>query len=296
MSRSVRAALISASAQHPGLFPGERSRCFVSEIIFTQYGGPPRVPAHYAKPLVRLMRNQAPEDLARDESEHLANAEELAESIEIVLKQRDAVGGVRQAFLDFVNAWSATYGGVEAVSRIPASASHKGARAAKVLAIAFPEGLAFTKLPAAQAWAFGDRLVSRLVESGAKRDIDELVGTDHLQAAKKATLALGEILGVGKTAIEIPDPTAEQSLLTKFQRAVGRYSRVMLAKVDDDDQPSIERFRKAVAIPIDRYRTRITRDGEVEPTEPSEPSQPIDPGEPLVDPIIEPGGPSLPEA
>ena len=65
----------------------------------------------------------------------------------------------RQAFLDFVNAWSATHGGVEAVSRIPASASHKGARAAKVLAVAFPDGLTFTKLPAAQAWAFGDRLV-----------------------------------------------------------------------------------------------------------------------------------------
>ncbi|MDQ3034348.1 MAG: hypothetical protein M3Y87_18210 [Myxococcota bacterium] len=263
----------------------------MSDISFSQYGGPPKVAAHYAKPLIRLMRNQAPDDLARYEQAHLETAEQLAESLEIVLKQRDAVGGVRNAFLDFVNAWAATHGGIEAVSRIPASASNKGARAAKLLAITFPDGLSFTRLPAAQAWAFGDRLVSRIVESGAKQQIDELVGTDHLQAAKKATVALGEIIGVGKTVIDIPDPTAVQHLLAKFQRAVGRYSRVMLAKVDDEDQTSIERFRKAVAIPIDRYRsTRTARDGE-----PTDPSEPIDPTEDPID-VTDPTEPEAPFA
>src|SRR5690606_4299147 len=121
--------------------PGERSRCSVSEIAFHQYGGPPRIPAVYAKPLVRLMQNQAPADLDRQERELLDDAEQLAEQIEVVLKQRDGAGGIRAAFLDFVNGWSATHGALDAIRRIPASVSPNGARAAKLLATAFPDDL-----------------------------------------------------------------------------------------------------------------------------------------------------------
>ncbi|AKF05491.1 hypothetical protein [Sandaracinus amylolyticus] len=269
----------------------------MSEIIFNQHGGPPKVPAQNAKPLWRLLVNQAPSDLTREERELLDRVGGHAAQLEAALKQRDGMGGVRDAFLDFVNGWSAVYGALDAVSRIPASASTKGARAAKLVASTFPDALGFTRFAAPQAWAHGDRLLSRIAESGADRQIDELIGPDHLKAAKKVTSALGELIGAGRTPIEIPDPTAVQNLLGKFQRAVGRYSRLMLAKVDEEDPRSVERFRKAVAVPVDRYRsTRTTRedDGEVEPTDPSEPSDPSEPKTPVIDPTG-PNGPFLSE-
>lgn len=246
-----------------------------NDILFNQYGGPPKVPAQTAKPLARLLRNQAPSDLSVNESAQLDEIESLAASIDEALKQRETVGGVRPTWLDFVNAWSATHAALDAMRRIPRSLSPKAELAEVLFGIVFQDGLAFTQLRAPQAWAAGDRLVARISEDGLTGRIEELIGTEHLSAAQRATVALGEVIGAGTTPIEIPDPTAVQGLLSKFQRAVGRYGRVMAASVVDDDPTSVERFRRAVALPIDRYRS-TSSERDADPTDPA--LEPTDPG------------------
>ena len=257
-----------------------------NDLDVTSYAGAPRIPAQSAKPLARLLRNQAPADLDDLEREQLGALERLAGELDAALKQRESLGGVRASLLDFVNAWSNSHAALEAMGRLPRAYSRNAERAARTLAVVFPEGAGFTRLTASQAWAAGDRTLARLREADLEAEVDALIGPEFLATARQATIALGDTLGMGATPVEIPNPTAVADLLARFQRSVGRYGRVVAARVDEEDPASVERFRRTIAAPIDRYRsTRLGR----EDAEPSAPEGPMEP-------VIEPGSPSVPEA
>ena len=113
-----------------------------------------------------------------------------------------------------------------------------------------------------------------------------MVGPELHSAARKATQALCEALGIGSTARETPSTTRLQHALTRFSREVTRYARILSADVDVTDLASVERFRKAVMIPIDTFRSRRGASPEIE--RPSEPTEPAAPTEPATDPVEPP--------
>ena len=69
---------------------------------------PPKIAAASAKPLARPFRNQAAPNMTKEENEQLENVEQIADDLDAALKLRESVAGVRDFFLAFVAAWSAT--------------------------------------------------------------------------------------------------------------------------------------------------------------------------------------------
>ncbi|UJR81527.1 hypothetical protein [Sandaracinus amylolyticus] len=174
----------------------------------------------------------------------------------------------------FINYWAALHELLVSKARLGTAFGDDGVRAQALLDAYFPEGVGFARLDAYAAWFEGQRRLDRMVEEYRLEEIGALAGAAMLTAVKKGTAALGEAIGVGRTArTEVPSATALQEALAKLSRAVGAYARLLAAKVDEEDAASIERFRRAVA-PIDEYRAMRVKEGVVE--EPVEPA--IEPG------------------
>jgi hypothetical protein len=176
------------------------------------------------------------------------------------------------------------------------------------MGVFFPEGLSFTKLDAFAAWYEGDWRFQEIETHGLAEEITSLTGPDIFPAAKQATVALGDALGVGETPRDQPASRALQHKLAQFSRKVSSYLRLLSASVDEENEASVQRFLKAVA-PIDQYRRARAGSEEEEivltppaeepagggtntngPTAPSTPTSGPSPGS-ETDPSVEPGGP-----
>jgi hypothetical protein len=225
-------------------------------ITFADYVDGVRVAAPYMKSMAMTLVNAKPSDLSAEEKRQLDVIVEVAKHGDDVIDERQSVVGVRPWFIDFGNAWGGFNDALLAKSRLPASMSDKGERAAKLNMRLFPDGVMFVRRDSHAAWSDGDRRLALIAELGLEREIAAVIGDDHLDAARKATAALGEALGVGKTAREAPKGSDLQETIGRFSREVARYARMIAASVDLDDPASVERFRNAVAKPIDTLRSR----------------------------------------
>jgi hypothetical protein len=244
-------------------------------VTFGDYVDGVRIAAPYMKSLALTLSNAQPDDLEPTAKRQLALLVEIAKHGDDVLDDRESAGRVRPWLLDFANAWGGLNDALVAKSRLPASLSDRGERADRVLARVFPEGVMFVRRDAHAAWAEGDRRVALIGELALQKEIDELVGAEHYDAAKATTLALGEALGVGRTRRETPKGSDMQSTVLRFSREVARYARLLAADVDAEEPASIERFRKAVAEPIDALRSRrVGGDDTAVDAAPSEPTTP----------------------
>ncbi|AKF09860.1 hypothetical protein [Sandaracinus amylolyticus] len=263
-------------------------------VVFGSYCDGARLQARHAKSIAGTLRTHAPHDLPRTGSEQLDRIEALAIFVDDILTERQIAATVKPAFEDFGAAWGGMSDALLSKSRLPVRHSPNAPRAVKMHTQIFPEGAGFIRWDAHAAWSEGDRVLRVIAQKDLKSELDALIGTDFLQAAKKATTALREALGVGETPRETPSTTRLQHAMQRFSRALGRYARIVAADVDLDDAASVERFRKAVMVPFDQFRTRRTTSGEVESEEPetdppSEPTQPVTPtpGPALPSPFIE---------
>lgn len=281
----------------------EKVRCSMSQknvslvvgesqpIAFADYVDGIRIAAPYMKSLALTLSNAQPSDLDARAKKQVALLVDLAKHADDVLDERQSVLGVRQQFLDFGSAWGALYDALVGKSRLPATLSERGPRAAALVERIFPDGAVFIRRDAHAAWSDGDRRLALILEQGLKDELDEVAGEELFEAAKKATTALGEALGVGRTRRDAPRTADLQATVLRFSREVARYARLMAADVDVHDAASVERFRKAVAGPIDALRSRRVGEGEGEgPT--GEPGAPITPEGPTSGPVT----PSEPSA
>ena len=261
-------------------------------ITFGDYTDGWRINASYTKSLASALRNGAPSDLTKVAIEQLALVDSLAIDMDDILTERRTVAAVRPFLADFVAAFGGMNDALLGKSRLPASLSGAGQRAAKLHAQLFTDGVMFTRKDAHAAWSEGDRILRVIAPQGLKSELDEVLGSEFFASAKKATTSLREALGIGKTALETPSTTRLQQALSRFSREVCRYARMLAGDVDLTNGPSVERFRRAVMTPIDTFRTRRGV-GEVEPEMPEmpEPAAPSEPGEPVIEPS--PGGPFI---
>jgi hypothetical protein len=268
-------------------------------IQFSLYADGFRVKAHYAKPIERKLRHAAPRDIRPEEAARLDRVTETADAIKDTLSERDgAEGGVKEALLLFIAAYTAMHDSLLATSNLPPSAGVRPAQAKQILVKYLPEGVSFTRASAPAAWSEGARRIERIEEAGLVDDVADLTGPDFFPAAKRATDALGDVLGVGDEARPTPSSTALQLRLREFSAAVAAYTRALAAAVDLDDDASVERFVRAVA-PIDEYRVegRVRESSDDESVTPAPagpsadaPATPSTPAAPELDPTA-PGGP-----
>lgn len=249
-------------------------------LDFRPYTTSVRVPAIYAVPLARELRKRAPRNLPSVIQTALATTDELANHVKIILDERDKTSPlqVRPQLQSCQSCWIAIAGALEAKTRVPAEISGAAAQASELLAGYFPDGTAFTRLDARGFWSEAQRRLERMQRDGDVTRLTQLVGKDLVLAARKTTADLGEAIGVGEATREpAPSSTALQETLFRFSRAVGRYGRLMAARVDEDDPGSVAEFRAAMA-PIDEYRATRGKEAEDEPAlEPTEPAVPTPP-------------------
>ncbi|AKF06988.1 hypothetical protein [Sandaracinus amylolyticus] len=247
-----------------------------------------RVGAQYAKPVARQLFNVAPDDITPDERKALRVVVAVGDDVQSVFAERDRFSSARlqPIRISFMNYWAALHGVLDAKARLGDAFGDEGARARAVLAAYFADGVSFSRLDAHAAWFEGQRRLDRMSDEETADEVEALAGAAVFAAVKAGTAAIGEAIGVGKAtrASDVPSATALQETLAKFSRAVGAYTRLLAAKVDEEDAASIERFRRAVA-PIDDYRAMRGKESGagapseppvVEPTEPGEPATPAD--------------------
>lgn len=239
-----------------------------------------RVGAQYAVPVARVMRNAMPRDATPEEESAMVQVEDVAQHVKVVYAERDRVSPsrTRARLGSFANAWSAIHEQLTAKGRLPEELGDIGPRALALNAAYFAEGVGFVKHDAYAAWFEGHRRIERLEGEGTMGELEALVGPEAIAYARKATDELGDAFGAGSTAIDVPSSTALADVLNKFSRAVGAYARLLMARVDEDDPASIERFRRAMQ-PIDDFRAmRDAKDAPSRDADAPVAPEPVDPG------------------
>ena len=157
------------------------------------------------------------------------------------------------------------------------------ARAASLRVRLLPQGTKFVTGEFTELYTTSDNLLRRIEEQELEAEIDELVGPTFLPFIRAQHASFGEALGVGETAIAVPDSRAVSTQITALAEAIAAYGRAMVGWVDTDDDESVAAFQRAMA-PLDRHRRGATNGGrEEEPDAPTtEAPVPPAPDDPVV--------------
>lgn len=166
-------------------------------------------------------------------------------------------GEKRMADIAIDNAWSALHARLDAYASLPQTHWPKAARAAELIAILFPDGLAFITLPYAEEWAEGDKRLGLIDERGLGTDIDALAGSEFLAEVRRAQARYADVLNVhkpvGGAGGDLTDP------LRALGRAIATYALQVVAM--SDGSPSSIRIVRQVLKPIDDLRAVASRRG-----------------------------------
>lgn len=156
----------------------------------------------------------------------------------------------------------------------------EAARAAKLHARLFPDGLTFTQLTFTSQWAHADRLLSDMEKEGLTKELDKLIGKEHLAFIRRAHAAYGDALTITEAAKEAVGGVREP--LRGVQVAIQEYVFALFAEHKPSNPKNHALLQKALA-PIDEHRAQAD-------AAPST-STPATPVEPVVEPGPEPVGP-----
>ena len=131
-----------------------------------------------------------------------------------------------------------------------------------------PQGTKFVTAEYSELYTTSDHILRRVEELGLEPEIEALIGPDFLPFVRAQHAAFGEALGVGETAVDVPDGRAVAAQITALAEAIAAYGRAMVGWVDTDDEESLAAFQRAMA-PLDRHRRSFANGGrEDEPEEP----------------------------
>ena len=203
-----------------------------------------------------------PDDLGPEEKKAYRAMVAAKEEVERVRQERatKAPAKVRPAFAACTAAWGGASDVLAATAALPPDiGGDKAAKAGDMRDRLFPDGgVPKLALDAETAYVEARERLDRIEQQGLGAQLVGLVGREHVDAIHKTTDALGESLGVGKTARATPSTTAMQHALRDVSRTVARYARRLLGAVDEEDETSIERFTSALA-PLADHRDATSR-------------------------------------
>lgn len=258
-------------------------------IKFGDYVGGVRATSQTAAVLAARLEKAAPTDITTEEKNALRQVLATAREVHRVQSDRDrlAPAKLRPVLDDFVNDWSALADALVAHGRLSSSVSEEAPLAATLARSLFPDGVAFTQLPADRAWSEADRRLSRIETEELADDLERLIGAQFVEAVKQSTGRLANAIGTGPDAQPVASTTALAEALVKFGRAVGAYGRILAAHCDEEDDEAVARFLRAVA-PIDQHRAtmRPSHGRDHDEPEAEEPSSPgVTPPTPVIGPF-----------
>jgi len=167
-------------------------------------------------------------------------------------------GEKRMADIAIDNAWSSLHSRLTAYATLPQTRWPRSPRAAEIVSVVFPDGLAFLSLPYADEWAEGERRLQRINEGGLAPDIDELAGVEFLAEVRQAQARYGEVLALAKPEAAKPGPDLTDPLRA-LGRAVGAYALQVIAMADGT--PASLRVIRQILKPIDDQRALLASKG-----------------------------------
>ena len=172
---------------------------------------------------------------------------------------------------------------LDGLARITTSEAQ--ARVSSLRVRLLPQGTKFVTGEFSELYTTSENLLRRVEEHGLEAEIDELVGSEFLPFIRAQHAAFGEALGVGETAIDVPDGRAVATQIGALADAIAAYGRAMVGWVDTEDEESLAAFQRAMA-PLDRHRRSLANGGRE--TEPEAPVIEEDPDAPSPDDPVPP--------
>lgn len=175
------------------------------------------------------------------------------------------------------NAWSNCYQRLEAYANLPLERHPKAARAGELLAILFPDGLAFLKLPYEQEWAESEKRLDRIAKDKLEKELALFAGEEFVSELKHAHARYGAALGTTTKKEPAADPTRLVEPLRAATNAITFYTTQLAATVDPEEPETASAARISLA-PVDELRQgrarRASRAGSGDATPPS-PTSPV---------------------
>jgi hypothetical protein len=174
----------------------------------------------------------------------------------------------------FDGAWSALRDRLTASASLAAD-EHAAdvARAKQLLAVLFPSGADFLKLPYPKQWAECDKRIAVVKEQGLQPDIERLAGAAFWKQIEALHQRYGEVLGITKSKEPAPEPAKLLEPLRTAQRAIGNYV-LQVAAGAAHDASFVAQATRALA-PVDAVRgasaRRTSAAGAVPPVTPDTP-------------------------
>lgn len=170
-------------------------------------------------------------------------------------------------------ALSALYDFLTAYSKLPESAP-ESARAARLLATLYPDGLRFTQLTYAKQWAETSARLQRMAADALDRDLKQLGGEVFLQNLQRAHKEYGEALGVtqpkaGNEPAAVPLREPLQRLLEALRKYV-----LQLSAQADPEQPATEELAAELLAPLRDWQSRPGRAAAAAPEAADPPAAP----------------------
>jgi hypothetical protein len=241
-------------------------------IQFADYTASVRADQNSAPVLADQLRNHAPRDADHDEKKALAAVVEDGHAISEVVsaRERASPASVRAQWLDVQSAWGGAFDVASGKARLDAG-TDVGAAAREIIDTFFSSGVPVAHHDASDTYSISRRLLGRIDDEKLAKTFELVVGAELFDMLHTKTDALGEAIGAGATrAQSVPSSTAVQERLVQFGRKVGRYCRLLAAKVDEGDPESVQRFLDAVK-PIDDLRasSRAGANSSAAPTPPA---------------------------
>jgi len=258
-----------------------------------EYVSPPRLSGEGGIVLVWRLLNSAPEDLIRAEKKALKLARDGAAEVQRIMKlrarRRPENMQAEDRALD--GCWGAIHDQIEAWTRIP---DHPNQQLAfRLLALLFDGGLDFTNTKFEVQVVESSNRLERIEEEELDELLLKLVHTDLLGLLQQAHEAFREKLGVGESAVPVPETAELIEAIRELAFLIANYARVMSAAIDIDDEKTIARFRQALA-PLAAYRAVNTFTRTPGGTAPVVSPEPVVSPAPAVDPdtdVIDPEAP-----
>jgi len=194
-------------------------------------------------------------------------------------------------------AWAAMVARLMAWAQLPEERSPEVARAAEVVAVVAPDGLAVLKLPYRLQWSSLKARLDEVHERGLDDALAALAGDAFVAEVRERFEDYGRVLGITEAPADEEAQVNLSALLRAAQARLNDYVIQVLATTDADDPATVRAAREALR-PILETREYVNGSRSAADAKPdAKPAEPdAKPAEPVVTKSQRPVAPQRPSA
>lgn len=167
------------------------------------------------------------------------------------------------------NAWGALFDRLDAYARLPHDEYPAAHRAAQLLTIVFPDGLAFLTSTYNAQWAEAENRLALISAQQLGPELVSIAGPEFFDELQKSHALYGQALGITQP-LKSPEPLNLSSPLRALGKAIVQYAIQIVAMFDEAE--STQAIVRHALRPIDEHRAAQAEKREPKPDGPPSPS------------------------